>query len=116
MTKAFLYELLVSQEIDIEISVGEVTINPIKQKSMFDNEEFKKGLIKIQELSQNDPSIEKMMLEEFERYYLVSFPDFDINGVLVANSLFNIIRKMMGAELALSNDEIAIATRLSNNI
>ena len=116
MTKAFLYELLVSQEIDIDITVDGIVINPAKQKSMFDNEEFKKGLVKIQELAKNEPSIEKMILEEFERYYLVSFPVFNDNGEELANSLFNIIRKMMGEELILSPKEVAIATKLSNNI
>lgn len=114
ITKAFLYELLADQEINIEITIDGVVLNPAIDKSLFDNNEFKKGLIKVQELTRNEPSLEKMLLEEYERFFLMTFPKKHKDGEALAISILNIIKKMMDDKVVLSTEDEAVASILNN--
>ncbi len=113
ISKAYLYELLVSQEVDIDITIDKTTVNPIKNGSMFDDEQIKIGFETLQELSSNEPALEKVLLEEFERYMLISFPNKPTNGSELAKQIYNIVKQMFDETIILTDEEKVLAEVLN---
>ncbi len=113
ISKAYLYELLVSQEVDIDITIDKVTLNPVKDGSMFDNQQIKIGFETLQELSANEPALEKSLLEEFERYMLISFPNKPRNGSELAKQIYNIVKQMFDDSIVLTDQEKTLAEVLN---
>ncbi|WKX02499.1 DUF3196 family protein [Candidatus Mycoplasma mahonii] len=105
ISKTFLYELLSNQEVDIDIKLKGIIVNPKKNKSLFEDLEVKKALMSIDKLTDKDPSLAKLLTEEIERYLLITFPLKIKNGDFLAKQIFNIIQSMFGNNIVFSKEE-----------
>lgn len=87
IAKSFIYELLVLQEINVDLKWSGEIVNPSKNKSIFDNKEVGKGIKRIKKLTLKEPSLEGVLMEEFEVGILNDYPKVLKNGVKKADQL-----------------------------
>ena len=94
--KAFLFELLIEQEVDIEISFNGMNINPSRVGSVLSN----KKVIEINKILetkfQKDPAKLNIALDEFQKFLLLTYPiipedpkQFSSDLEMIVNSLFD---------------------------
>jgi len=105
ISKAYIFELLASQEISIDITLNKEVINPAKDGSIFDNKEVAKAFKEIEKLSAKEPSLEKIAVEEVERYLLSSFPKKVNDGKKLGTMIYNIVKNLIDGQTELSKEE-----------
>ena len=105
ISKAYIFELLASQEISIDIELNKEVINPSKNGSIFDNKEVVIAFKEIEKLSIKEPSLEKIAAEELERYLLSSFPKKLEDGKKIGIMIYNIVKNLIDGQTELSKDE-----------
>ena len=107
LKRAFLFELLADQEINIDINIDGVNVNPQKN-SILNNNEVIKGLKNIPTLVEKSPQLLEPTVNEFRRYLLLNFPNEITNGEELSINIFNIIKHLLNNEFSLSEKEMKI--------
>ena len=112
MLKAYLFELLVEQEIDINVSWGEDLILNPKDGSVMNDQEVLKALDQVQlELAKEQSKIE-MAEDELQRYLLMTYPNIPKDGKAFGIDISAIVQKMFDDKIELTNDQRKIFEKL----
>lgn len=114
--KAFLFELMIEQKIDVAIEfVKGLIINPAKQKSVLEAKQTLVMLQQINLLTEKEPTLTLATSQEAKRYLLLNYPNPPENGESLAQNIVNVVRHMFGQEVDLSGDELSIYKVLKTN-
>ncbi|NQZ66119.1 MAG: DUF3196 family protein [Mycoplasmatales bacterium] len=100
--KAFLFELLVEQEISIDINFNGILMNPAKNGSILENKEVKKTLQAMEKYFEKNPSTLNMALDEFQRFLLITYPAVPEDGDAFAFDISQIIKSMFDEKIGLT--------------
>ena len=103
--KAYLFELLVEQEIDMEINFNGINMNPLKNGSILNHIEVQKTMDSLSKIFEKNPSLMNLSLDEFQRFLLISYPAIPENGKLFAIEISCIINSMFDDKIKLSNTQ-----------
>ncbi len=103
--KAFIYESLVSQDVDIELNISGKTLNPAVDKSILENKEVLSSFMFVRAAAVESPQLQDAVEDQLRLYILLTFPITPLDGKLLATQIFNVVKKMMGEEIELSEQE-----------
>lgn len=104
--KAFIFEALVDQEIDIEIEFKKgKKMNPIRDYDVIANVEVSFAMSCLEEIFNKEPSLLEIAKAEFERYLLLSYPLEVKNGKELAFEIAQVVKFMFNANVDLSTAE-----------
>lgn len=104
LKRAYLFELLAEQEIDIAINIDGKILNP-KTDSILNNPEVNKAIQLIPTLTGQMPQLLEPTIDEFRRFLLLNFPSKITNGEKIAQQIFNIVNSLFNSEKTLSEEE-----------
>lgn len=104
LKRAYLFELLAEQEIDIDINIDGQILNP-KKDSILNNVEVGKAIQMIPILVSKMPQLLEPTVDEFRRYLLLNFPNKINNGEKIATQIFNIVHNLFSGIGVLTEEE-----------
>lgn len=95
--QAIIFEILVEQQIDKNISFGDTVLNPVKTGDLMSQKEIKKAFEVIIN-SEEQPQIQESAIQELQFYILKTFPNFPKDGKTLAIDLMDIIKSLLNNE------------------
>lgn len=110
--KAFLFELLIEQEIDVEINFNGLKLNP-KNGSILNHEEVQKAMNEIPKQFDKDVAASNMALDEFQRFLLITYPAVPEDGKSMAIDISKIIKSFFDNKVLLNERQTKIKQILS---
>lgn len=113
MQKAYLFELLVDQEIDVDVNFNGLTINPKTAGSILENEQVQVALNEIPNHFDKNPQAENLALDEFQRFLLMTYPAVPEDGASIANDFAQIVKSMFDDKVELSDLQVRIKQLLT---
>lgn len=102
--RAFLFELLAEQEISIDISIDNETLNPLKD-SIVKNKEVKLAIEALPYIVAKRPQMYEIVFNELQRYLLLTFPKFPKNGRELIEQIYHIALSIFEPEQELTQEE-----------
>ena len=113
MLKAYLFELLIEQEINIEINLNGMIMNPSKTKTILENESVIKVMKLIEESLKKNPSALELTLDEFQRFLLVTYPMVPNEAKAMSDDIIAVVQKMFDDKTILTERQKKIKEILS---
>ena len=113
MMKAFLFELLVDQEIDIDINYDGQIINPKNRGSIMQNSNVLNIYKILQTSFEKNPSLTQMATQEFERYLLLIYPNVPGNHNEFAEDFKKVIESLLNKDISLNERQLNIKKKLN---
>lgn len=113
MLKAFLFESLVEQEIDIDINFNGLKLNPKTTGTILLNKEVQKTMEEIPNYFEKNPAASNMALDEFQKFLLITYPAVPENGKEFAKDISQIIKSMFEDGIKLTDKQKRIKELLS---
>lgn len=113
MMKAFLFELLVDQEIDIDINYDGQIINPKNRGSIMQNSNVLNIYKILQTSFEKNPSLTQMATQEFERYLLLIYPNVPDNHNEFAEDFKKVIESLLNKDISLNERQLNIKKKLN---
>ncbi|WP_022934574.1 hypothetical protein ACJA28_02330 [Mesomycoplasma moatsii] len=114
--KSIIYNTLVVQNLDHDFKLKNITINPVKNKTIFETQFAIKNLIKLSHKHFDDPSIFDICEKIFFIYLMNKFPEsLFFEHIDITNELINIANVMLGIKKTkdLNQKEISIYQTIS---
>lgn len=113
MFKAYLFELMVDQEIDVDVNLNGQQINPRKNGSIMDNPTVLKIMNELDLSFDKNPSLLNSAKQEFERYLLLTYPNVPADDNF-ANNFVKVIHSLLDNNIELSNEQLNIMKILND--
>lgn len=114
--KAFIFEALVEQEVDIEIEFKKgKKMNPINDYDILDNVEVSFAMSYLEDIFKKEPSLIEVAQAEFERYLLLCYPLEVKDGKELALEVAQVVKFMFNANVDLSTSEHLIYQTLQQH-
>ena len=113
LLKAYLFEILVEQNIDIDINFNGLNLNPLKNGSILDKKEVQSTLKTIEKIFTKNPSWRKMATDEFHKFLLLNYPFVPEKPEETAHDICKIINSYFDDNLELTAKQKKIKTILS---
>ena len=113
MLKAYLFELLIEQEINIDINLNGMLMNPSKTKTILENESVINVIQLIEESLKKNPSTLNLALDEFQRFLLVTYPMVPNEAKAMSEDIIAVVEKMFDDKKELSERQKKIKEILS---
>lgn len=113
MMKAYLFELLIEQQIDVDINFNGMVLNPSKTRTILDSETVVETMKEIPNHFDSNPAAENMALDEFQRFLLITYPAVPEDGKEFAKDISQIVKSMFDDEVKLSDKQKRIKELLS---
>ena len=110
MLKAYLFELLIEQEINIDIDFNGIKLNSSTSGSILDNESVIETLNEIPKHFEKNPSAMNLALDEFQRFLLMTYPAIPEDGKNFALDISQIVKSMFDEKTELTD----LQTRIKN--
>ena len=111
--KAYLFELLIEQEVNVEINLNGIMMNPFKTKTILEN----KNVIEVNKLIskslRKNPSSLELALDEFQRFLLVTYPMVPNEAKAMSDDIIAIVEKMFDDKKELTQRQKKIKELLS---
>ena len=92
--KAFLFEILAEQEIDVDINFNGLKLNPRINGSILENKLVEETMKLIPKYFEKNPTSESLALEEFQRFLLLTYPAVPEDPKMFAWNLSQVIKSM----------------------
>lgn len=105
--RSFLFEILCEQEINLDILIDGVNVNPIKDQ-VVDNKTLLEALKIIEELSLKNPQLKDIAFNEVRRFILINFPKRDFEIKSLTNSIYKITASMFNENISLDKKDMEI--------
>lgn len=113
LLKAYLFEILVEQNIDIDINFNGLNLNPLKNGSILDKKEAIETLNEIEKIFTKNPSWKKMAIDEFYKFLLLNYPFVPEKPKEFANDICKIINSYFDNNFKLTSKQKKIKIILS---
>ncbi|MCK5867405.1 MAG: DUF3196 family protein [Mycoplasmataceae bacterium] len=113
MLKAYLFELLIEQEINIDINLNGMLMNPSKTKTILENESVINVIQLIEESLKKNPSTLNLALDEFQRFLLVTYPMVPNEAKAMSDDIIAVVQKMFDDKTILTERQKKIKEILS---
>ena len=106
MTKALMFEVLVEQNIDENIVINGIKLNPSLDKNIIDDNALAKSIELFNNKFSKEPNLAEAAIREFTQFILSLFPQIKNRDIFEMAELFiNIVRNMFGEETTLTDKE-----------
>ena len=105
--RSFLFEILCEQEINLDVLIDGVKVNPIKDQ-VVDNKTLLEALKIIEELSLKNPQLKDIAFNEVRRFILINFPKKDFEIKPLVNSIYKITESMFNENISLDKKDMEI--------
>lgn len=112
LKRTFLFELLAGQEIAMEIVINNVVLDPSKH-SITKSEEVKRAIDALPYIVAKNPQMYEPVFNELQRYFLLKFPEVPLDGKLLVEQIYNIVRSMFEPSMVLTDEEKEIFNTLN---
>ncbi|MCK5806775.1 MAG: DUF3196 family protein [Mycoplasmataceae bacterium] len=113
MLKAYLFELLIEQEINIDINLNGIQMNPSKTKTILENESVVSVMALIEDALKKNPSELSVALDEFQRFLLVTYPMVPNESKAMADDIVAVVHRMFDDKQELTERQKKIKEILS---
>ena len=100
--KAYLFELLVEQKINIDINFNGIKMNPSKNGTILKNKEVEIAMNEIQKWFEKNPSALALALDEAQRFLLITYPAIPESGIDYARDISKIVESMFDEKMILT--------------
>ena len=94
MLKSYLFEILAEQEIDMDILINGIKMNPKVNGSIFDNENIVMTIEMIPTFFEKNPAQAELAIEQFQQFILITYPGVPDNPEQFAYNISEIVKSM----------------------
>lgn len=112
--KAYLFELLVEQEIDIDVQWDEETLMNPSNGSVMNDEQVAIAIDQVQHEFTQNPSQREMAEDELQRYLLITYPEVPVDGKQFGIAVSNVVKKMFDENIQLTPEQMEIFKKLKS--
>ena len=102
---ALIYENMAEQNINKDLVIKNIKINPFKNGSIFVNKEIKNAFSFLLNSFEKEPQLQNVVISEMEIYFLKTFPIFPTNGEKLAKQFVNVIAFLFQKKVKLTLEE-----------
>ncbi len=112
--KAYLFEILVEQNINIDINLNGIILNPAKFGSILDKKEVQKTILEIEKIFIKNPSWKELAINEFHKFLLFTYPAVPVKPKEFAYDIAKIIESHFDKKTSLTIKQQRIKNILSS--
>lgn len=106
ISKSFLFELMIEQEIDIDIEFRKgLILNPAKCNSIMEDSSIELMFDEIERLTFKEPTLTQACFEQAKYHILLNYPLKPQDPIIWAAQLVRVVRFMYGEEITLTQEE-----------
>lgn len=111
--KAYLFELLIEQEINMEVNFNGLILNSKTNGSILEKPTVIETMNQMSKYFKKNPSTLNMALDEFQRFLLISYPAVPEDGKEFAKDISQIVKSMFESKINLTKKQLRIKEMLS---